>query len=243
MKRTAIILSLLLVSGSVSVLAQVPPSSQSGKASLDIYWEDEHGNKMSLTKNLDSIPLLITFDEKIVRAGEYIDIDLNQEEYSANELATFTGVKANNVKAYRMLRGTDATKLWGVRGCNGVLEVISPSKYLKLKKRGQLENFRLAGDSPSKLGKPMTFLDISTEDVQKMTDQDIDNLDEAQFRMGVKPNTNGFYTMYTLSAKEVNVSDKLYNLVKKIIRNSNDAMSPGTGIIYVDKELEGRIAN
>lgn len=150
MKQTAIILSLLLASGSAPVQAQVPPSSQSGKASLDIYWEDEHGNKMSLTKNLDSIPLLITFDEKIVRAGEYIDINLDQEEYSANELATFTGVKPKKVKAYRMLRGTDATKLWGVRGCNGVLEVISPSKYLKLKKKGQLENFRLAGNGRSK---------------------------------------------------------------------------------------------
>lgn len=150
MKRTAIILSLLLASSSAPVLAQVPSSSHAGKADLDIHWEDKHGNKMSLTKNLDSIPFLITFDEKIVRAGEYIDIDLNQEEYSANELASFTGVKPKKVKAYRMLRGTDATKLWGVRGYNGVLEVISPSMYLALRKKGQLENFRLAGNGLSK---------------------------------------------------------------------------------------------
>ena len=150
MKRAIIILSLLLASSSAPVLAQVPSSSHSGKAVLDIHWKDEHDNRMNLTKNLDSIPFLITFDEKIVRAGEFIDIDLDQEEYSANELATFTGVKPKKVKAYRMLQGTDATKLWGVRGYNGVLEVISPSKYLKLKKKGLLENFRLAGDGQSK---------------------------------------------------------------------------------------------
>ncbi len=150
MKRTIIILSVFLASLPVSVLAQVTFTDKG----IDIHWVDKKGHEMSLTKSLDSIPLLITFNDKIVRAGEYIDIDTNQEIYSISELASITGAKPKNIKAYRMLRGTDATRLWGVRGANGVLEVISPSRYRKLKNKGQLENFMLVAESQSKVGKP-----------------------------------------------------------------------------------------
>lgn len=90
------------------------------------------------------MPLLTVYDEEVVENDKTPTIDINQHQFSTKNLAAIIGVKPKQVKAYRMLKGTDATRIWGYRGAKGVLEILSPSKYRQLKKKCGQENFKIA---------------------------------------------------------------------------------------------------
>ncbi|MCQ2112535.1 MAG: hypothetical protein MJY95_04250 [Bacteroidaceae bacterium] len=138
MKKTMYLV--VFAASSVAALAQVSLSEQPQKPALDI---TANGTAMSLTKKIDEIPLLIAYDEEVVDK-EKTTIDINNYQFSAKNLAAILGVKPKKVKAYRLLEGKNATQIWGYRGINGVLEILSPSRYRQLKKKGVLENFNIA---------------------------------------------------------------------------------------------------
>ena len=115
---------------------------------LDIVFHDEAtGQVMSLTKNIDEFPLLLVLDHTIIERDNQAlaDIDIDKDTLSRKELATILGVKPEQVKAFILLKGNDATSLWGTRGHNGVLDVLSPKMYDQIKKEGRLDKrYRLA---------------------------------------------------------------------------------------------------
>ena len=124
-----------------SVSAQNPSTETTAKKRLDIRTDNP---QMNLFQNFEDIPLLVSFDNKPVETGKVADVDISKDKFTSKELAAITGVKPKQIKAYRILRGSDATQLWGIRGYNGVVEILSPSMYRQLKKQGNLDNFRRA---------------------------------------------------------------------------------------------------
>ena len=84
---------------------------------------------------------LIVLDNSIVENSQdkLANIDANKQTFSKKELATILGVKPKQIKAYMILKGNDATAIWGMRGFNGVLDVYSPKHYKQLKKEGKLD--------------------------------------------------------------------------------------------------------
>lgn len=99
------------------------------------------GQPMSLTTNLDEIPLLIVLDRTIVDIDPetLAGIDADKQTFSRKELASILNVKPRQVKAYMILKGNHATSIWGMKGANGVLDVLSRNMYRQLKKEGKLD--------------------------------------------------------------------------------------------------------
>ena len=99
------------------------------------------GQPMSLTTNLDEIPLMIVLDRTIVDIDPeaLAGIDVDKQTFSRKELASILNVKPRQVKAYMILKGNHATSIWGMKGANGVLDVLSRNMYRQLKKEGKLE--------------------------------------------------------------------------------------------------------
>lgn len=99
------------------------------------------GQPMSLTTNLDEIPLMIVLDRTIVDIDPeaLAGIDVDKQTFSRKELASILNVKPRQVKAYMILKGNHATSVWGMKGANGVLDVLSRNMYRQLKKEGKLD--------------------------------------------------------------------------------------------------------
>lgn len=99
------------------------------------------GQPMSLTTNIDEIPLLIVLDRTIVDIDPetLAGIDVDKQTFSRKELASILNVKPRQVKAYMILKGNHATSVWGMKGANGVLDVLSRNMYRQLKKEGKLD--------------------------------------------------------------------------------------------------------
>ena len=147
MKRTMLFVSALLTLTAVVTIdasAQVTSTGQASNASnLDVRFNNpSNGEQMSLTINLDEIPLLIVLDNAIVEINQdkKADIDKNKQIFSKKELSSIIGVKPRKIKAYMLLKGNDATSIWGMRGVNGVLDVYTPKQYKQLKKEGKLDS-------------------------------------------------------------------------------------------------------
>lgn len=84
-------------------------------AGLDIVW-----NSGSLIDR----PLLILDGNKITpESTAWAGIDLTKGEYSKDEISRLFGVKARKIKSVTVLKGEAATKVWGFKGINGVIEV------------------------------------------------------------------------------------------------------------------------
>ena len=109
---------------------------------LDVTFQDQStGQQMSLTTDITEFPVLMVYDHAIIEKnnGSKNAIDLDNSYYSKKELAEILGVKRNQVKAFMVLQGVDATAVWGTQGVNGVIEVISPKMYSQLQKEGKLD--------------------------------------------------------------------------------------------------------
>ena len=115
---------------------------------FDVTFQDQStGQQMSLTTDITEFPVLMVYDHAIMEKDDdsKVAIDLGNGSYSKKELADILGIKRNQVKAFMVLQGVDATAVWGSRGINGVIEVISPKMYSQLQKEGKLDaRYRLA---------------------------------------------------------------------------------------------------
>ena len=110
------------------------------------YYSDSRAS-LKYSINGKEIPLLLAYDQSIVESDKesIAIIDTEKDTFSKKELASIFGVKPKQIKAYMVLRENDATAKWGVRGMNGVLEVLSSRKYRQLKKECKLDfRFRIA---------------------------------------------------------------------------------------------------
>lgn len=139
-----IILTIILYSLSVGLSAQVTSAGDKALGSgLDIV---DGKTSMSLTSNLSEVPLLLVYDNHIVEMEDTSQVSIERKQYTIKELAHVIGIKPSKIKAYRHLKGKEATSIWGTRGFNGVLEVVSPSMYRKFKRKGTDVNFQLLND-------------------------------------------------------------------------------------------------
>lgn len=110
-------------------------------ANLDISFNTSDGQQMDLTKDVTGFPVLLVYDYSIIEKDKDSKdaIDLDKGSYTQKELAAILGIKPEQVKAFMIRNGIDATSIWGSRGNNGVLEVLSPQKYSQLQKEGKLD--------------------------------------------------------------------------------------------------------
>lgn len=110
-------------------------------ANLDISFNTSDGQQMDLTKDVTGFPVLLVYDYSIIEKDKDSKdaIDLDKGSYTQKELAAILGVKPEQVKAFMIRNGIDASSIWGSRGNNGVLEVLSPQKYSQLQKEGKLD--------------------------------------------------------------------------------------------------------
>ena len=126
----------------------VVPQSVGNTANLDVSFTDpSNGQQMDLTKDVTEFPVLLVYDYNIIEKDNDSkdEINLDKGSYTQKELAAILGVKPEQVKAFMIRKGTDATSVWGTRGTNGVLQVLSPQKYNQLQQDGKLEEqYRLA---------------------------------------------------------------------------------------------------
>ena len=126
----------------------VVPQSVGNTANLDVSFTDpSNGQQMDLTKDVTELPVLLVYDYNIIEKDNDSkdEINLDKDSYTQKELAAILGVKPEQVKAFMIRKGTDATSVWGTRGTNGVLQVLSPQKYNQLQQDGKLEEqYRLA---------------------------------------------------------------------------------------------------
>lgn len=136
----SIILATILCSLSVGLSAQIISGNKSQSAKLDIV---DKNTSMSLTLNQNAIPILLVYDNHIVEMVDTLQVSVERKRYSVKELAHIIGVKPSKIKACRYLKGEEAFSIWGARGVNGVLEVISPSMYRKLKRKDKDANFEV----------------------------------------------------------------------------------------------------
>lgn len=142
MRYKVIILSVLFTMLPVFLFAQNSSLEYESNLKLDI--RASEFSSMNLTKNQEDIPLLVVFDYQPVEKDDLSLMDFsNPSQFSAKNLAAIVGTKPRHVKAYRILKGEDATQIWGIRGVNGVLEILSPSKYRQWTQNGYQENFNL----------------------------------------------------------------------------------------------------
>ena len=142
MRYKVIILSILFTMLPVFLFAQNSSLEYESNLKLDI--RASEFSSMNLTKNQEDIPLLVVFDYQPVEKDDLSLMDFsNPSQFSAKNLAAIVGTKPRHVKAYRILKGEDATQIWGIRDVNGVLEILSPSKYRQWTQNGYQENFNL----------------------------------------------------------------------------------------------------
>ena len=139
-----IFLAIILCSLSIGLSAQVTSSGNKAQnPELDIVDEN---TSMSLTSNLNEMTLLFVYDNHVVEIEATSQVSVERKQYTVKEIAHIIGVKPSKIKAYRFLKGKDATSIWGTRGFNGVLEVVSPSMYRKFKRKGTDVNFVVLND-------------------------------------------------------------------------------------------------
>ena len=68
-----------------------------------------------------------------------------------------------------------------------------------------------------------TYLSISTtKPFTDYTSEDWDIIDEARIRMGIVINSDGLMSIMRQSAKEINVSEELYQIIKRMVDNGNN---------------------
>lgn len=140
-KYQIIIISILYIAICTTAFAQGSLSENRSNMGLDIR---AAGYSMSLTKDIDEFPPLVIYDYKVVEMNDTLRVDLTTPSLiTRSNLAAIIGVKPKQIKAYRILQGKESTQLWGTRGHNGVLDVISPSKYRQLKKHGDEGNYNI----------------------------------------------------------------------------------------------------
>ena len=95
-------------------------------AGLDIVWN---------SGDLIARPMLVLDGNNITPdATAWAGIDLTKTEYSKDELSRLFGIKARKIKSVTVLKGEAATKVWGSKGRNGVIEVQTKKGYRKMKK-------------------------------------------------------------------------------------------------------------
>lgn len=138
--NNTVILATILCSLSVDLSAQVAPENKSQSAKFDIV---DKNTSMSLTVDMKHIPILLVYDNHIVEMEDTLLLSVERKQYTAEQLARVIGVKPSKIKACRYLKGEGATSIWGTRGFNGVLEVVSPSMYRKLKRKDKDVNFEV----------------------------------------------------------------------------------------------------
>ena len=147
MKRTISIFLALFAFAAflpVGVSAQVTQTNDaSNEANLDVRFTDQStGQQMTLTFDISRFPVLRVYDDQILEKdkADNTSIDLEKDTFSKKELADLFQVNPKEIKAYMILKDIHATSIWGVRGVNGVLQVLSPQKYCQLKKEGKLDS-------------------------------------------------------------------------------------------------------
>lgn len=79
---------------------------------------------------------LIVFDGKVLDLDSYkrADFDFEKDSFSKDKVAELLDIKPEQIKSISYLKDKAATKFWGSRGTNGVLEVLSKKQYRKIKK-------------------------------------------------------------------------------------------------------------
>ena len=84
-------------------------------AGLDIVWN---------SGDLIARPMLVLNGNIITPdSTAWAGFDLTKTEYSKDDLSRLFGVKARKIKSVTVLKGEAATKVWGSKGRNGVIEV------------------------------------------------------------------------------------------------------------------------
>lgn len=143
----------------VPLVAQAEPVVVKPEANpkLDITEGD-----MSLCSNVEDFPLLVVYDHNIVENADTSGIDINRRQYTAADLAAVIGVQPEKIQAYRILEGIDASSIWGTRGSNGVLEVVSPEMHRQSGEEGFAEVttdlVRVRGFGSANQGNPSLIL-------------------------------------------------------------------------------------
>ena len=89
---------------------------------------------------------LVVLDHNIagIDKDRLIQFDFASGSSSKEQVATLLGVKSKKLMAYKILTGTDATSVWGMRAYYGVLDVLSKKAYRKALKSGEtLDGYQL----------------------------------------------------------------------------------------------------
>lgn len=89
---------------------------------------------------------LVVLDHNIagIDKDRLIQFDFASESSSKEQVATLLRVKSKKLMAYKILTGTDATSIWGMRAYYGVLDVLSKKAYRKALKSGEtLDGYQL----------------------------------------------------------------------------------------------------
>lgn len=151
MKRTMLLITVLLVLTAISTVnatAQVIFSDRaSGAGNIDVTFDNtSNGGLMSLTTDITKFPVLLVYDNNLIENANITltVVDLN-DTFSKKKIASIFGLKPKQVKAFLILKGNDATSIWGTKGFNGVFEVLSPTKYRQFKREGKIDKrYKLA---------------------------------------------------------------------------------------------------
>lgn len=119
----------------------------SGAGNIDVtFGNTSNGGLMSLTTDITKFPVLLVYDNNLIENANITltAVDLN-DTFSKKKIASIFGLKPKQVKAFLILKGNDATSIWGTKGFNGVFEVLSPTKYRQLKREGKIDKrYKLA---------------------------------------------------------------------------------------------------
>lgn len=89
---------------------------------------------------------LVVLDHNIagIDKERLIQFDFASGSSSKEQVATLLGVKSKKLMAYKILTGTDATSVWGMRAYYGILDVLSKKAYRKALKSGKsLDDYQL----------------------------------------------------------------------------------------------------
>lgn len=136
------VLLVLTATATVNATAQVTFSEQASDAgNLDVTFDNSsNGGQMSLTADITKFPVLLVYNNNLINNANITQtaVDLN-DTFSKKKIASIFGLKPKQVKAFLILRGNDATSIWGTKGFNGVLDVLSPRKYRQLKRDGKID--------------------------------------------------------------------------------------------------------
>lgn len=89
---------------------------------------------------------LVVLDHNIagIDKDRLIQFDFANGSSSKEQVASLLGVKSKKLMVYKILTGTDATSVWGMRAYYGVLDVLSKKAYRKALKSGEsLDGYQL----------------------------------------------------------------------------------------------------